>query len=374
MPTDLVKFLTDQMGPQLVGSVEQLLAMSEDEARKAVHIAIPAVLAGFAQLAATPHGATILSRAAEQTCAADVEARGPYMLAQHGLEALRSLLRQDMLESLASALGKIAGVNVSGGSLLLGAMAPATLICLRQQRASDDQSARGYAKLLSEQRANIAAAMPADLSQLIGSKGLQGGTALSLVADRTECGQITRPAASPVITMTKRAGATGQRTDGGLSLIQAMGLLVAGVLIVAISQYIFGGRMPAAVQSSPEIREQAAKPFASLVVDDVDLGTEFGNGIIRLGQTLTGMTDIASAKAALPALWEISNSFNKITGLVGRLPASGQARVADLAAKAMPLLQAKFNKACAIPGVAEVLNPVLGRLIASIGNFARRFT
>jgi Bacterial protein of unknown function (DUF937) len=61
MSANLVEFFTDQMGPQLVGPVEQLLAVSEDEARKALHVAIPAVLAGFAQLATTQQGAAILS-------------------------------------------------------------------------------------------------------------------------------------------------------------------------------------------------------------------------------------------------------------------------------------------------------------------------
>lgn len=73
MSSNLVELLEDQMAPQLVGPVEQLLAVSEDEARKAVHVAIPAVLAGFAQLATTQHGAAILSVAAENTCTTDVE-------------------------------------------------------------------------------------------------------------------------------------------------------------------------------------------------------------------------------------------------------------------------------------------------------------
>jgi hypothetical protein len=95
MPANLVESLTDQMGPQLAGPVEQLLAVSEYEARKAVHVAIPAVLAGFARLAKTPHGAASLNVAAERTCTTDVEpnkAGGPSILAQNGLGALRPLM------------------------------------------------------------------------------------------------------------------------------------------------------------------------------------------------------------------------------------------------------------------------------------------
>lgn len=145
MSTNLVERLTDHVGPQLVAPVERLLGVSEDEARKAVHVAVPAIPAGFAQLATTPHGAAILSVATEQTCTTDGEpgkAGGPHIVAQTGLEALRSLLGQGTLDSPASALGKIVGVNLRGGLLLVGAVAPATLAYLRQQRASVDQGAR----------------------------------------------------------------------------------------------------------------------------------------------------------------------------------------------------------------------------------------
>jgi hypothetical protein len=375
MPANLVEFLTDQMGPQLVGPVAQLLIVGEDEARKAVHIAIPAVLAGFAQLATTPHGATILSVAAEQTCTIDVEpdkARGPHLLAQNGLEALRSLLGRGMLDSLASALGKIVGLNVRGGLLLVGAVAPATLAYLRQQRSAVDQGARDLAKLFSEQRANITAAVPADIAQLMESSGSKGGSVVTAPAGGIDYDKIARSGGSSVMTVAKRVGATGGQTDGGLSLIQAMGLLVAGVLIVGVSQYMFGSRMPAAVQNSPVITEPAATPLASLTIDNVDLGAELGSGIVRLGQTLVGVTDVASAKAALPALKAISASFNKVDGLVGRLPPSGQARLADLTARAMAILQAETNKACTIPGVADVLKPVLDPLMTSIARLAKK--
>jgi hypothetical protein len=73
MSTNLVERLTDHVGPQLVAPVARLLGVSEDEARKAVHVAIPAIPAGFAQLATTPHGAAILSVATEQTCTTDGE-------------------------------------------------------------------------------------------------------------------------------------------------------------------------------------------------------------------------------------------------------------------------------------------------------------
>ena len=276
------------------------------------------------------------------------------------------------MDSLASALAKIVGVNVRGGLLLLGAVARAALAYLRLQRSSVDQGARGLANLLSEQRANITAAVPADLAQPMEPKGWNGGTAVTAPAGGIDNEKIVSSAGSSVMTVAKRAGATDRKTDGGLSLIQAMGLLVAGVLIVGISQYIFGSRLPAAVHNGREITESAARPFPSLSIDNVDLGAELGTEIIRLGQTLVGVTDVASAKAALPALEGISASFNKINSLARLLPPPGRARLADLTTRAMAILQAETNKACTIPGVAGVLKPILDPLMKSIARLAKR--
>jgi len=130
--------------------------------------------------------------------------------------------------------------------------------------------------------------------------------------------------------------------------------------------------MPAVSQRPPEIAQRIGQPFASLVVGDVDLGAEFGGEIVRLGQTLAGVTDVASAKAALPALRDILGSLNKVNGLAGQLPASGQARLADLAARAMPILQVEMNNANAIPGAADLLKPVVDPLQKTIAALAKK--
>src|SRR5271156_3239607 len=124
MPADFVELSRDRLAPQLVGPVGRLLAISADEARNAVHIAIPALLACFADVAATANGASVLCEAAEQARTADVvavNASGPYVSATKGLETLHTLLEPGTLEALASALGKFAGMSARGGSLLLGA-------------------------------------------------------------------------------------------------------------------------------------------------------------------------------------------------------------------------------------------------------------
>jgi hypothetical protein len=272
---------------------------------------------------------------------------------------------------IASALGKFAGINLRGGSLLLGAVAPATLAYLGEQRGPLNQGPR-LVSLLSEQRAEFMAAIPASLSKLMGSNRWPDGPVVVAHAGPIGCAGTVGAASSTATTVANGTSTTQAQTDGGLSLIRGMGLLVAGVLIVGISQVMFGERFQMASQKAHEVTEQAAKPFASLVVGKVDLGAEFGSGIIRLGQTLGEIADVASAKAALPELQDISDSLNKVNRLAGQLPASGRARLTDLAERAMPILQAEINKAYAIPAAAAVLEPILDPLMTSIAGFAKK--
>jgi hypothetical protein len=51
-----------------------------------------------------------------------------------------------------------------------------------------------------------------------------------------------------------------------------------------------------------------------LVVDNVDLASEVRGGIGRIDQLLAGVTDVASAEAALTPLQNISRSVSKLYG------------------------------------------------------------
>ena len=192
---------------------------------------------------------------------------------------------------------------------------------------------------------------------MMGSSGLPDETAGAALAETA------RAAGSAPELVGNRARAAA----GGLSLTQAMGLLVAGVVIVGIWQFIYGLRVP-------ETAEPSAASSAALTVVNVDLGSEVTSGIDRLGLLLDGVTDVRSAKDALPVIRDISNHMDTVKGLAERLPGSGQTRLANLSAKAIPPLQTSLDRVFAIPGVADVLRPVLDPLMTTIGGFANKLT
>jgi len=67
--------------------------------------------------------------------------------------------------------------------------------------------------------------------------------------------------------------------------------------------------------------EQVVQPgvptIPSLTVGGLDIGREVTDSITNLRTTLAGITDAASAQAALPKLWEVTTQIDKVDGLVG---------------------------------------------------------
>jgi hypothetical protein len=100
----------------------------------------------------------------------------------------------------------------------------------------------------------------------------------------------------------------------------------------------------------------------SLTVGGLDIGKEVTDSITNLRTTLAGITDAASAQAALPKLWEVTTQIDKVDGLVGQLSPEQRKVLAGLVNSLMPSL----DKVLAIPGVTELLKPTIDALRAKL--------
>jgi hypothetical protein len=68
----------------------------------------------------------------------------------------------------------------------------------------------------------------------------------------------------------------------------------------------------------------------------------------------------------LPKLQEVSVQIDKVGGVVGQLSAEQRRVLAGLVSPAMPALNQLFEKVLAIPGIAEILKPVIDALRAKL--------
>ena len=107
---------------------------------------------------------------------------------------------------------------------------------------------------------------------------------------------------------------------------------------------------------------QPGVPIPSLTVGGLDIGKEVTDSITNLRTTLAGITDAASAQAALPKLWEVTTQIDKVDGLVGQLSPEQRKVLAGLVNSLMPSL----DKVLAIPGVTELLKPTIDALRAKL--------
>jgi hypothetical protein len=121
----------------------------------------------------------------------------------------------------------------------------------------------------------------------------------------------------------------------------------------------------AAVQAAGE----AVQSTAALVVGGVDLGAEVKRLIEQAGAALDGVTDRASAEAALPSLDALKGKVEGFTAQVDQLPAEGRRLLAGVVATALPPLKELAARAGTVQG-AEAIKPALDAVIARLEAWA----
>jgi hypothetical protein len=108
----------------------------------------------------------------------------------------------------------------------------------------------------------------------------------------------------------------------------------------------------------------------NLAVGGADIGKQITNSIASVRTTLDGVSDVASAQAALPKLQEVTAQIDKTGGAVVQLTAEQRKAIAAVINPLMPAVNQVCDKVLAIPGVAEVLKPSVDTLKAKLTAFA----
>ena len=122
----------------------------------------------------------------------------------------------------------------------------------------------------------------------------------------------------------------------------------------------------AAVQAAGDAANQAA----SLVVGGVDLGAELKGMLDKVSTTLGGITDKASADAAMASLDEVKGKVEGMTAQVEQLPAEGKKMLAGLVSTALPSLKELVAKVGGISG-AESIKPALDAMLVKLEAWAK---
>jgi hypothetical protein len=199
--------------------------------------------------------------------------------------------------------------------------------------------------------------LPSGFGNLLGGTGLLdslGGAARTATVAGSE-------AARPATTAARTIGDTGQRAAGAASSAPLNWLywLIPLLAIAAGLIYFF-------TRPTEQVVQQGVTTAQSLTVDGLDIGRQVTDSITNLRTTLGGITDAASAQAALPKLQEVTAQIDKVNGVVGQLAAEQRRALAGLVSPMMLTLNQLFDKVLAIPGVSEVLKPTIDALRAKL--------
>jgi hypothetical protein len=355
MAINLVSLVMQFLTPDMIGRMATALGFDRNVAQTAIGALVPALLAGFSKIATQPGGAQkLVDTARQQTGTLGnftnmLGTGGQSSLIEKGSQMLSALLGGEDQNSLAQAVAKFAGLSHDRASSLLGMVAPVVLGTIGQQRQQGRSlDASGITDLLASQKDNIAAALPTGLSSLLGGTGLLdalGGAARTATTAGSEAARVANSATRTVVDTARRAAGTAAPRNWLYWLIPI-------AAIVALLIYFFG-------RQAEQVVQQGVTPAQSLMVGGLDIGKQATDSITNLRTTLNGVTDIASAQAALPKLRDVTMQIDKVDGLIGQLSPEQRKTLAGMVNPLISALNGLFDKVLAIPGVAGVLKPTI---------------
>ena len=164
---------------EMVSKASNYLGESESGVAKAIGGILPSVLGGLVSKATDNDGAGAVAQMAQESHASGISGNLSNFIGNDagGLlnkgAGMLSGLFGGKLDGLTGLLSNFAGVKSSSVSSLLSMAAPAVLGMIGKHASDNNMSAGGIASLLSSQKDNIAAAMPAglNLSSVLGNFG-----------------------------------------------------------------------------------------------------------------------------------------------------------------------------------------------------------
>jgi len=377
MAANLTSVVMQFVTPEAIAQIASFLGIDRASTQKAAGGAVPALLAGLADLVGTPAGTNQLSKLLAQQPAGSVadimRGAGPQGLAQTGASMLSGLFGGRTMDAMAQAVGRFAGLGDSGGKSFLSLLGPIVLGALGQQQREAGLDANGLASLLRSQKDQIVGAIPSGLADHLGAAGL---------LDRAEAG-LRSGAAAASAAGGRFASATERASTGAGQTAYATAnraaqwpyWLAALIVLGGLAWYAFErpgqqvAEQPATTTRSDNGTVGMAPP--DLTVDGVNLANQLNSSVNTLKSALPGISDAASAQAALPKINDATAQLNDISARAGKLSPEARSALAKQIAAATPEINQMCDKVMAAPGVSDVAKPAINDLRARLDALAR---
>ncbi|MFM8953403.1 MAG: hypothetical protein ACKOOF_10150, partial [Planctomycetaceae bacterium] len=130
-----------------------------------------------------------------------------------------------------------------------------------------------------------------------------------------------------------------------------------------------------------EVVERAGKDLIDTVTETISIDPKFLEAV-RVGKNATelfgglssvlgGVKDLPSAKLALPELEKLSPMLKELETEAGNLPAEEKPAFAEFVGKNLGLLQKVIDTVMAIPGVKDLLGPVVTPMVEAFTKLSK---
>jgi hypothetical protein len=365
MATNLVTLIMQFLTPDMIGRIANTLGVGRSDTATAVDAAVPALLAALTGVATQPGGPQKLANAAKQeTGVLDrfgsmLGGGGQTSFVDRGSQMLSSLLGDRDQSALANAVGKYSGLQTGPSSSLLGALVPVVMGTIAQQQGGR-VDAGSIANLLTNQKDNIAAALPSGLSRLLGGTDLLEPLGDTVRRTTAAGGEAARAAAAAVARTADDTRRSAQ------AAVPSTNWLMWAILALAIAALLFY----LLARPGEQVVQQGVTTEQNIIVGGLNLNQQVTDSIGSLRTTLNGITNAASAQAALPRLQQATAQLDKVSGVLGQLSTGQRTVLAGLINPVMPALNQLIDRVLAIPGVAEIIKPTIDTLKARLAVLA----
>lgn len=375
---NIVDLISSQLSSgDVLGKLGGLIGANESQTRTATNAAVPALLNVFAKLASSNSGADQLAKAMGGL---DLGMLGNLAGALGGSQAsgigslggnlLGSLLGGGSnLTALVDVIAKFAGMQPGIMKTLLTYLAPVVLGMVAKQFQGRPDAA-GVSRLFSEQASNISGALPKGLSL--------ANLPLGAVSPAPRGGHGHHE--------PEKAGLPGWLLP--LLVLGAVGLGYylwnenqkrAKDGVIAVQEEI-EKKGPITVDRT-EVIEREGKKIVDTVAETISIDPKFLEAV-RVGKNATelfgglssilgGVKDVDTAKLALPELEKLSPMLKDLEAEAGKLPAEEKPAFAEFIGKNVGLLQKVIDTVMAIPGVKDLLGPVVTPMVEAFTKLSK---
>ena len=391
MSFNLLKTLADQIGPDAIKAMSSAFGENPDMISKGVQGGIPSIAAGLVGAASKPNNMDLFAKALDGidldlagNLAGNLTGANSSSFLGKGTDMLGALLGNADLGSLVGGISKFSGLSRGASGSLVSTIGSLALSAIGNEQKSSGLDLGGILGSLAGQKDLVAKAIPAGLGSILGGSGLLKSFGFGDLAKDFMDG--SKQVKQSFASASSEASRLAKPKKGNNWTKWLIGIVLAAVAIWDFSK-LFGPDKEAEIERQIEKTneqidrnvEKAGEKIDEAVgyisdlfeVDGVNYGKQTAQFFSDASDLFNGITDVDSAKEAIPKLNEFSRNLDGITKAYDGFSLEAQTKFQRLVEASMPAYNEAVGKLYENEDIKNVLSPVMDPITQKLDAFRR---